>query len=67
MFLYVSLLSLGKQQREMTKFKVFWRTCAHDGEFFIFLPYLNVVSIDLVPAYFSHDVQVKRIGIIAKW
>ena len=66
MFLYISLPSSAKQQREMTKFKVFWRTWAHDGEFSIFLPYLNAVPINLVPGYFAHIVQVERIGIIAK-
>ena len=50
----------------MTKFKVFWRTRGHDGENFIFLPYLNAGSINLVPAYFAHNVQVERIRIIAK-
>ena len=65
MFLYISLPSPAKQ-REMTKFKVLWRTWAHDGEFFIFLPYLNAISINLVPTYFTHNVHVERIGIIAK-
>ena len=55
MFLYISLPSPAKQQREMTKFKVFWRTWAHDGEFFIFLPYLNAVSINSVPAYLGRQ------------
>ena len=41
--LYISLPSSAKQQREMTKFKVLWRTWAHDGEFFILLPYLNAI------------------------
>ena len=66
MFWYISLLSPAKQQGEMTKFKFFWRTWAHGGEFFIFLPYLNTVSINLVPACFAHNLQVERIGIIAK-
>ena len=56
----------AKQQREMTKFKVLWRTLAHDGEFFIFRPYLNAIPINLVPGYFAYIVQVERIGIIAK-
>ena len=39
---------------------------AHNGEFFIFLPYLNAVPINLVFGYFAHIVQVERTGIIAK-
>ena len=54
MFLYISFPSSAKQQREMTKCKVFGRTWAHDGEFFIFLPHLNAVPITLVPGYFAH-------------
>ena len=60
------MTSSAKQQREMTKFKVLCRTSAHDGEFFILLPYLNAVAINLVPRYFSHILQVERIGIIGK-
>ena len=37
MFLYISWPSPAKQQRQMTKFKVFWRMYTHDGEFFHFL------------------------------
>ena len=54
MFLYISLLSSVKQQREMIKFKVLWRTRAHDSEFFFLLPYLNAVPINLAPGYFVH-------------
>ena len=60
MFLYISLPSSAKQQREMTKFKILWRTWAHDGEFFILLSYLNAVPINLVPEYFAYIVQVER-------
>ena len=35
-FLYISLSSSAKQQREMTKFKVLCRTWTHDSEFFFF-------------------------------
>ena len=45
MFLYISLLSPAKQHREMSKLKFFGR------EFFMFPPYLNTVSINLVPAH----------------
>ena len=67
MFLYISLPSPAKQQCEMTKFKASRRTSAHDGEFFVLLPYLNAVSINLVPAYSVHNEQVEQIVIIAKW
>ena len=66
MFLYISLPSSSKQQRQMAKFKVLWRTWAHDGEFVILFPYLNAIPINLVPGYYAHIVQVERIGIIAK-
>ena len=61
MFLYITLPFSAKQQREMTKFKVWWRTWAYDSEFFILLPYLNAIPINLV----AYIVQVERIGIIA--
>ena len=64
--LYISLPSSAKQQREMTKFKVLWRTRAHDSEFFILLPYLNAIPSNPVPGYYAYIVQVERIGIIAK-
>ena len=66
MFLYISLPSPAKQQREMTKFKACWRTGPHVGEVCIFLPYLNAVSINLVSAYVAHNVRVELIGIIAE-
>ena len=46
--LYICLPSSAKQQRQMTKFKVLWGMRAHDGEFFILLPYLNAVSPGVV-------------------
>ena len=64
--LYISLPSSPKQQRGMTKFKVLWRTWAHDGQFFILLPYFNAIPINLVPGYYAYIVQVERIGIMAK-
>ena len=66
MFLYLSLPSPAKQQREMTKFNDFRRMEAHDGGLFILFPYLNAVSVNLVPAYFAQNVQVERVGIMAK-
>ena len=40
---YISSMYSAKQQREMTKFKVFWRTWAHDGTFFNLCLNLNAV------------------------
>ena len=65
MFLYISLPSPAKQQREMTKFKVFFGEREHTTvNLSFFLAYLNAVSMNLVPAHFAHNVQVERIGII---
>ena len=57
---------ISKTTTEMTKFKVLWRALAHDGEFLIFLPYLNAVPINLVPGYFGPIVEDLSTGIIAK-
>ena len=47
---FISSPTSTKQQREMPKFKVLWRTSAHDGEFFI-LPFsFKAVLKKLVPA-----------------
>ena len=62
----VHLFAVLCKQREMTKFKVLWRTRAHDGEFLILLPYLNAVPINLVPGYFANIVQVEWVRINAK-
>ena len=60
--------SRAKQQREMTtEIQGFLENGADDGERFIFLPFLNAVSINLVPAYYGHNVQVERIAITAKF
>ena len=48
-FWYISLSSSAKQQREMTTFKVLWRTWAHNGECFIFFFNLNATPTNLVP------------------
>ena len=46
-FWYISLPSSAKQQREMTKIKVLWRT--QDSEFFILFLNLNATRNNLVP------------------
>ena len=54
----------------MTKFKVLWRTWAHDGEFFILFLNWNATPANLVPWLFAVFVQVERVEIIAiyhKW
>ena len=44
---YISLPSSAKQRREMTKFKVLWRTWTHDDKFpFLFLNF-NAVPATL--------------------
>ena len=47
-FWNISQLSLAKQQREMTKFKVLWRTWAHHGKFFTLCLNLNAVHTSSV-------------------
>ena len=44
-----SLPSSAKRQREITPFKVLWRTWTHDGEFFIFFLNLYATPTNLVP------------------
>ena len=48
-FWYISLPFSAKQQREMTKFKVSWRTRTHDGEFSFLSLNLNTALMDLAP------------------
>ena len=65
-FLFVHLSAVSsKTLREMTKFKVFWRTWVH-GELFILLPYVNAASMNLIPACFGSNVQAERIGLFLK-
>ena len=48
-FWYIFLSSSPKQQREMAKCKVLWRTRTHGGEFFIFFLNLSATPTNLVP------------------
>ena len=62
-----SLPSPSKQQREMSKFHVFFR----EGErmtanLFFFFGYFDVVHYNLVPGKFSTIFQVEQIGIIMR-
>jgi len=53
-FWYISPPSFAKQQRVMARFKVFWRTGTHDGEFcFLFLN-LSTVPTNSVPGQFGY-------------
>ena len=45
-FWYISPPCSSKQQREMTKFKVLWKTWVHDGKFVILC-----LNLDAVPGY----------------
>ena len=65
-FWYISLPSLAKQQREMTKFYVFSGTWAHDGKVLFLFSYFTAVHSNLVPGQFASILQVKQISIIAK-
>ena len=48
-FWYISLSSSAKQQREMSTFKVLWRTSTDEGEVFIFFLNLFATPTNLVP------------------
>ena len=67
-FWYISSPHSAKQQREMTKFKVLWGTCAHDRKFFLFLCQLIERAVPTWPVtgQCGHVVQDERNGIIAK-
>ena len=65
-YLYISLPCSAKQQREMTSFKVLWRTGTHDCNW-ISLSLPELERTNSVPRQFGHIRRVKRVGIIVKW
>jgi len=65
-FLYISLPSSAKQQREMTKFKVFCRTLTHDSEYSFFYLNCNAVLTESAPGLFGYNRQIERAETIAK-
>ena len=48
-FWYISLPCSAKQQREMTSFKVSWRTGTHDGEFLLLYLNLSAIPTNSIP------------------
>ena len=56
-FWYISLLSSAKQQRQKTKFKVFWETWAHDGKFFFRFLCFNTIHSNLGPGQLASIFQ----------
>ena len=65
-FLYISLPSSAKQQREMIKFKVLGRTWTHDSEFSLFYLNCNAVLTESAPGLFGYIRQIERVETIAK-
>jgi len=65
-FLYISLPSSAKQQREMTKFKVLWRTWTHDSEFSFLYLNCNAVLTESAPGLFGYIRQIERVETTAK-
>ena len=65
-FLYISLPSSAKQQREMTKFKVLCRKWTHDSEFSFFYLNCNAVLTESAPGLFGYNRQIERVETITK-
>ena len=63
-FWYISLPSSPKRRREMTKFKVLWRTLAHDEEFSILSLRLQPTHTSLIPRQLLHIFNAKRQEIV---
>ena len=58
-FWYISLPSSPKWRREMTKFKVLWRTLAHDDEFSVLSLRFQPVHTSLIPPQWLHIFNAK--------
>ena len=65
-FLYISLPSSTKQQREMTKFIVLRRTLTHDSECSFFYLNCNAVLTEAAPGLLGYIRQIERVETIAK-
>ena len=63
--LYISQRSSAKQQREMTKFYVFWRTRTAMANFSYLIFELNAVSAYLPYASFKTDKPTEQIYTVA--
>ena len=66
-YLYISLPISAKQQREMTKFCVFWRTQATTTNILDFLMELIADITYLVWAGFKIDLRSERVQLLAKF
>ena len=53
-FLSISLPSSAKQQREITKFEVLWRTLALGDKFSFFSPKLSAANTGFIPEGLPH-------------
>ena len=65
-FLSISLPSSAKQQREITKFEVLWRTSALGDKFSFFSPKLSATSNGFIPEGLPHLCHIKKLGIFVK-
>ena len=65
-FLSISLPSSAKQQREITKFEVLWRTSALEDKFSFFSPKLSAASNGFIPEGLPYLCHIKKLGIVVK-
>ena len=64
-FWYISLPSSPKGRPEMTKFKVLWRTLAHDDEFSVLSLRFQLTHISLIPQQLLHIFNAKLHEIVS--
>ena len=64
-FWYISLPSSPKWRREMTKFKVLWRTLAHDDEFSVLSLRFQPTQTSLIPRQLLHILNAERHEIVS--
>ena len=65
-FLSISLPSSAKQQREITKFEVLWRTSALGDKFSFFSPKLSAANTGFIPEGLPHLCHITKLGTVAK-
>ena len=63
-FLSISLPSSAKQQREITKFEVLWRTSAPGDKFSFFSPKLSAARNGFIPEGLKHLCHIKRLPVV---
>ena len=64
-FWYISLPSSPKWRREMTKFKVLWRTLAYDDEFLVLSLRFQPTHTSLIPQQLLQIFKAERHEIVS--